>query len=283
MPVMLGSNRDEGSLFTKQFYDFTPEQMVPPHVIFCRSAASHAARGAPPVTPLARPTHVPQVSFLDSTFGPAASKQIQSLYPLTTYSSPWHALEMIDGDISFSCPARRSARWLAAAPSAQPVYLYHFVHVPEITSPDKHVLCCHSCELSFVFHYDAGLITPGERALSKTMVGLWSSFGTNHAPTDAATWPQYAAAADQSVVLDATALDAKLSVQSGLKQARCANAVRALHAMFAPCLHRKSRRNSTEAPELLVVNRFYRGIQNPALLSLLMHARAFSLFDALSG
>jgi hypothetical protein len=65
-----------------------------------------------------------------------------------------------------------------------------------------------------------------------------------------------------------------------LKQARCANAVRALHAMFAPCLHRKSRRNSTEASGLLVVNRFYRVIQNPVLMCLLMHARAFPIFDA---
>jgi aminopeptidase-like protein len=28
VPVMIGTNRDEGSLFTSQFYDYTPEQMV---------------------------------------------------------------------------------------------------------------------------------------------------------------------------------------------------------------------------------------------------------------
>jgi len=87
-------------------------------------------------------THL-QVSFLDSTFGAAASKQIQSLYPLSSYATPWHALEMMDGDVSFACPARRSARWLSAGHAALPVYLYHFIHAPEITSPDKHVLCCH--------------------------------------------------------------------------------------------------------------------------------------------
>jgi hypothetical protein len=46
-------------------------------------------------------------------------------------------------------------------------------------------LCCHGCELSFVFRYDAGLITPGERALSKAMVGLWSAFAANHVSAQA--------------------------------------------------------------------------------------------------
>jgi hypothetical protein len=98
--------------------------------------AALAARGN------SRMTHL-QVSFLDSTFGAAASKQIQSLYPLSSYATPWHALEMIDGDVSFACPARRSARWLSAGQAALPVYLYHFIHAPEVTAPDKHVLCCH--------------------------------------------------------------------------------------------------------------------------------------------
>jgi hypothetical protein len=28
VPVLIGTNRDEGSLFTKQFFDYTPQQMV---------------------------------------------------------------------------------------------------------------------------------------------------------------------------------------------------------------------------------------------------------------
>jgi hypothetical protein len=127
---------------------------------------------------------------------------------------------MIDGDISFACPSRRSARWLSSGPAAPPVFLYHFVHAPEIAAPDKHVLCCHSCELEYVFHYDAQLITPGERALSIKMVSLWAAFGTNHTPADSSTWPEYGAS-DQNIVFDATAIDAKLSVQSGLKQVTC--------------------------------------------------------------
>jgi hypothetical protein len=34
---------------------------------------------------------------------------------------------MIEGDKSFACPARRSARWLAAAGAG--VFLYHFVRL----------------------------------------------------------------------------------------------------------------------------------------------------------
>jgi hypothetical protein len=158
-----------------------------------------------------------QVSFLDVTFGPDLSKRIQALYPLSAYATPWHVLEMIDGDVSFACPSRRSARWLSAGSAAQTVYLYHFVHAPEITAPDKHVLCCHSCELAFVFHYDTGLITPGERALSSNLASLWTAFGTNHAPANGSTWPEHGAS-DQNIVFDATAFDSKLSVQSGLKQ-----------------------------------------------------------------
>ena len=70
------------------------------------------------------------------------------------------------------------------------------------------------------------------------MVELWSAFATNHTPSDASTWPVYVSAmlhllqlnfrlifirryqqsSDQNIVLDATLVDAKLSVQSGLKQ-----------------------------------------------------------------
>jgi len=174
---------------------------------------------APPSTILNSPTsRVTQVAFLDATFGTASSQQIQALYPLSSYSTPWHALEMIDGDLSFACPARRSARWLSTGATAMPVYLYHFVHAPAITAPDKHVLCCHSCELAFVFHYDTGLITPGERLLSSEMVSLWTSFAANHTPADAAVWPQYDEANDTNIVLDASLLRAEISVQSGLKR-----------------------------------------------------------------
>ena len=174
---------------------------------------------APPSTILNSPTsRVTQVAFLDATFGTASSQQIQALYPLSSYSTPWHALEMIDGDLSFACPARRSARWLSTGATAMPVYLYHFVHAPAITAPDKHVLCCHSCELAFVFHYDTGLITPGERLLSSEMVSLWTSFAANHTPADAAVWPQYGEANDTNIVLDASLLRAEISVQSGLKR-----------------------------------------------------------------
>jgi hypothetical protein len=69
-----------------------------------------------------------------------------------------------------------------------------------------------------VFHYDVGLITIGERALSTKMVALWAAFGANHTPADAAVWPAYAMPSDQSIVMDAGALDAKFSVQSGLKK-----------------------------------------------------------------
>jgi hypothetical protein len=128
---------------------------------------------------------------------------------------------MIDGDMSFACPSRRSARWLAAGIRALPVYLYHFVHSPAISAADKHILCCHSCELGFVFHDDALLITKGERDLSSKMVSLWSSFAINHFPADNATWPAYEQLSDQNIVLDATLFEARLSVQSNLKQVGC--------------------------------------------------------------
>jgi len=57
----------------------------------------------------------------------------------------------------------------------------------------------------------------GRECYSRAKLLLTSAL---QAPADASTWPPYTAAADQSIVLDATALDAKLSVESGLKQAR---------------------------------------------------------------
>ena len=74
-----------------------------------------------------------------------------------------------------------------------------------------------------MFHYDVGLITIGERALSTKMVALWAAFGTNHTPADAAAWPAYEIRSDQSIVMDASALEAKFSVESGLKKVRSAD------------------------------------------------------------
>ncbi len=184
VPVILGSNKNEGTLF------FT----------IGASAKDDAEYEA----------------LMSAIFANQGAK-IVAQYPSAKYGSAKDAAAEAFGDGAFVCPTRRTARALAKA--GVPTYLYHFVHAPKALFPNLGAF--HSAELPFIFgnpHLGIMLAAAEEQALSKAMIGYWSRLSLTGDPNskEALAWPSYDAASDSNVVLDLT-----LSTQSGLKKDAC--------------------------------------------------------------
>ena len=185
VPVLLGSNDDEGSLFF--------------------------AFGNPVTDDATYLAYVEQ-------FYPGQGAAILAEYPSATYGSAKAAAIEAFGDGGFVCPARRTARALANAGRA--TWLYHFNHAPAALLPDLGAY--HSSELPFVFG-NAGPISPmsptaEEAPLVATMQGYWGRMAATGDPNGggAASWPAYDEINDQNVVLDLT-----VSEESGRKNVEC--------------------------------------------------------------
>jgi len=190
VPVMVGSNANEGTIFTKLPHSLTEEEYI---------------------------------KAVLQGFGQQLGQQVLLHYPATNYPSPWWASTALWGDLSFSCPARRSGRWLS---TQVPVYLYFYTHViAEINLFNKYLGSFHGAELPFVFGDPDGvyfgipiIFTYWERILQTNMVDYWSQFAISGNPNSGATpyWPQYDSTTDSNIVLDEN-----ISVISGLKKDLC--------------------------------------------------------------
>ena len=182
VPLLIGSNADEGTLF-----------------LFLA--------GLMGLTP------ANYTITLKAIFG-AKAADVEKEYPVSAYASAAYALADLLGDLAFVCTARRSARAVVA--SGQAAYVYHFTVEPSF-SLLKWLKAYHSAEIPFVFG-SAQSLTKDEETLSLRMMGFWSSFaqiGTpNHPKTN--DWPKYDKAGDEHMVLGL-----KLSTGKNLKQKKC--------------------------------------------------------------
>lgn len=184
VPVIIGSNKDEGTIFFTLGLNVT-------------SDTDYAA-------------------LMDGMFFGKGS-EIVAQYPASAYGdSLSKAAAAAVGDGFFSCPTRRTARALAAG--GAPVFLYHFTNAPQSILGDLGAF--HSAEVPFVFgnSYIGISLDEQQQALSKTMRGYWLGLAKSGDPNGggAPTWPKYDAAMDQNIVLDLT-----ISTQAGLKKAAC--------------------------------------------------------------
>ncbi|HVW29424.1 MAG TPA: carboxylesterase family protein [Polyangiaceae bacterium] len=190
VPLLLGTNSDEGTLFT-----------------------SPGLFGG---TPVANDTEYQ--AAVNRTFGTAAASKILAQYPSSMFPSANDALDGLAVDAFFACPARRFAR--AASAAGVDAYLYQFAHVPE--KPLTMGLgVFHSSELGYVFGTDFPLAPPqdDEKPLGTTMRGYWTRFATTGDPNGGGSpmWPKYTASADQSMKLDLPTPAA----QTGYKKDKC--------------------------------------------------------------
>ena len=169
VPVLIGSNRDEFTLFVALQY----------------------LRGQ-------RYTPAEYPDLLKGTFGPNADA-VEAHYPLNSYASVPLAYSAAVTDGVFACEADRVADVLSGT---EPVYAYEF-NDPDAPAPDAlrqlpfPVGASHSLELRYLFDIgDAPPPNPAQRALADQMIDYWTRFVTSGSPQAPGQpdWPTFDAA-----------------------------------------------------------------------------------------
>lgn len=189
VPVILGSNGDEGSIF-----------------IYLAGDAAKVE------------TDAEFEAFVEGLL-PGHGADIVANYPSADYGSPQAAATAALGDAVFVCAARRTARALSAA--GVDTFLYHFTFKPGSTLLGD-LGSFHSAEVKYVFGNPTqllpGALSEEETTLSESIMGYWSRHADKGDPNGegALEWPSYSAATDQSLHLDTT-----LSTETGLKKDLC--------------------------------------------------------------
>lgn len=185
VPVMNGSNHDEGRLFTALAFDL--------------------AGG--PLTAAAYP------AVVGAVFGAQAAAAIVAQYPLADYgtasNAPDLAFSAIQTDAEFACSARAADVFLSGY---VPTYAYEFNdanapqdNLPPVTFPYG---ATHANELQFLFNLRSLAPLPplstDELTLAGSMVKYWTNFAHSHTPNSAGVpyWPGYSKSSDvfQSLV-----------------------------------------------------------------------------------
>jgi para-nitrobenzyl esterase len=188
VPVILGSNHDEGNLFTYLWNASTPQL-----------AASD-------VQPIAQ-----------ALWGTADGTAIASRYT-GMYGTPVSQLSNVFTDGAFACPMRRAARAIVAGGGV--AYLYQFTH-PFNPGLASGLGAAHSFEIPYVWGNTwLGTRPPDSDApLVAAIQGYWGRFAATGDPNghgSAVAWPKYTASGDENIVLDTT-----ITTASGLKSSAC--------------------------------------------------------------
>jgi para-nitrobenzyl esterase len=189
MPVLIGTNKDEGNLFTYAWLLAFGHEITQQDVL----------------------------DLLPILFTAPQIQAIQGQYAFSSYPSAkeWANAMLTDG--FFVCPTRQTARALAA--HGNPTWLYQFSY-PFNPPLYANIGVAHSFELPFVFGTGLGgrNIGDDERPTSDAMIGYWTRFAATGDPNGggAPAWPKYDMAGDQNIVLDA-----KIGTASGLKKTQC--------------------------------------------------------------
>jgi para-nitrobenzyl esterase len=183
IPILLGSNVDEGTIFVRQYKDATPDDYT---------------------------------SIIAESFG-ALGDAIIAQYPLRDYDTPYQALSAIVGDLLFVCDTTRTARRHTLA--GHPAWLYRFGYVPPFAAGIG-LGAFHGAELAFVFgnQFRQGTFSATERELIDRIQSLWVSFAATGRPTAAGIdWPAYDPATDLSL-----SLGSQIGVVTAVRADNCA-------------------------------------------------------------
>lgn len=183
VPVLLGSNLNEGSIFITAVGKIVKGVKLPLDDLGFNLTMRH---------------------FFNET----TSDQIYSFYPLQPYKTNDARAAIILRDFFFTCSARRAAR--AVSSHGLPVFLYQFTQKLD-NWPDYVLLGdYHSIELPFVFDHQwppvVHFFGPNEQKLSNTMTLYWTNmakYGTPNGKLDGELeWPAYSAGSDLNMVLE---------------------------------------------------------------------------------
>jgi para-nitrobenzyl esterase len=168
VPFIVGTNADEGTLFTRQ-------------------GAPKTVRG---------------YEFVVRSMFREFADEVLRLYPATTDADAKAAFAAALGDVSFTVNARRSARWHAAA--GHPTWRYFFSYRPPAAVASG-MGATHGIEIPFVFgNLTATLSGAQSRQLGDAMATYWTNFARTGQPGAAGLpeWARYDPARDNVLVFD---------------------------------------------------------------------------------
>jgi para-nitrobenzyl esterase len=172
------------------------------------------------ITGYVKPSATPSqyVADLNKQLGSEMTQLLMNLYPLSNYTIPWWAAVDLFTDAFFTCPARRTARFVSGAGAS--VYLYHWTWELLYVRPfDKQIGVFHGSEIPFVFQDDLALVPPIETDFATVVSRYWTSFA-NGDPNMAGInpyWPAYNARTDLSMEMNPLAN----TPFQGLKRTQC--------------------------------------------------------------
>ena len=150
VPLVVGTNRDEGWLFVDRSF---------------RTGLSAEQYSA----------------LLAAEFG-ADATAVEAVYPAGSFPSPKEALAQLVGDVEYACEARRVARLVER--TGTPVYRYSFEYEVDAVAPDRVI---HGLESNLLFGNNFGapsnyVLTGPDFALFRSMSGYWARFAATGSP-----------------------------------------------------------------------------------------------------
>lgn len=180
VPVMHGSNSDEGALFTVLPRDATQEQLNATWSLYGYNTA--------------------EIETLTSLY------VTNKVYPETPRASVyWWAAQRTWGDSYMACPAKYASQQfskLQLSKSRQScTFLYHFEHQPRHADFTRHV-----SEIQYVFHQQELLDHTTDHKMADKMCTMWGNFISLHNPNGDNTnllqsWKSYDARTDLSFAI----------------------------------------------------------------------------------
>ena len=175
VPVLLGFNHDEGTLFNSAPTNLNASQYV----------------GA-----------------LATIIGNALAEEVAAEYPLAAEESAWWAICSVLRDSQMLCPGTQAAAWLSAPARAQPAFVYYYNQVlvlVDIIDLFRNLRVFHGSELVSVFDLSVLLWDDAEVAMAKAFVAYFTNFAVTGDPSGGpapvpATWPAFGAAGNVAVI-----------------------------------------------------------------------------------
>jgi para-nitrobenzyl esterase len=145
--------------------------------------ADETSRSVPPISSEAQ-----YVALVRGTFPtPGVAELVLRAYPAGDYPSPRAAFVALTSDSRFICPATRAVEIFRSAQS-QPVYRYHFQHVPENANALLRSLgTWHGLDVLYLFESFTGIAgyRPGakDRAVADVFAQHWASLAAGGPPS----------------------------------------------------------------------------------------------------
>lgn len=180
-PIIVGSNHDEGLLFTAA------------DLVLTRGGFANKVEDL-----MGEGPHVDAVV---------------DIYPWQDFPIVKDAWVALMGEATFICPGLEVAR--ASSPT-MPVFTYHFERRP---LPMIAIGAMHGLELPYVFGNFSSLAlipTSTDLAVSDAMQGAWSTFARHGAPSLSAGWDRYDVEAPAIAIFDS-----QIEIVDGIRNGRC--------------------------------------------------------------